>query len=117
LNKQQYTRLVPFLHRKGDMSRVILYLIAKGYTFIDLLAITVKELRAMEMPDQMKFYRDTMLDGHKTGPAFIYPSGKPVRETDFKRLVRESTHKVLGHPISREAFRSYIVSSSKKRKA
>ena len=97
------------------MSRVTLYLIASGHTFDELAAMTVQGLRAMELPVEMQVYRDYMLSGRKSGSAFIYPSGNPVRATDYRRLVQQSTKKVLGHPMSREAFRSYINLSSKKR--
>jgi hypothetical protein len=113
LNKKQYQRLEPFLHRKSARQRVILYLIAQGYTFNELIAMTVRALRAMELPVEMQVYRDDMLNGHKSGPAFLYPSGNPLRATDYRRLVQESAGKVLGRPMSRAAFRAYINSPSK----
>lgn len=116
MNKQKYERLEPFLHRKGDMTRVALYLIADGYIFDELLAMIVQDLRALELPIEMRVHRDNMLNGHKSGPAFIYPSGNPLRVTDYKRLVQQSTKKVLGHPMSREAFRAFINSSKKRGK-
>ena len=113
MNKKQYQRLEPFLHRKSARQRVILYLIALGYTFNELKAMTVRALRAMEFPVEMQIYRDYTLSGLTSGPAFLYPSGNPLRATDYQRLVQQSTEKVLKRPMSREAFRVYINAASK----
>jgi hypothetical protein len=108
LNKQQYQRLVPFLHSKSARQRVILFLLAEGVAMSKLIAMSVAGLRALKLPIPMQVYRDEMLNGHKNGPAFLYPSGNPVRETDCRRLIHDAAEKVLGRPMSQDSFRVYI---------
>ena len=120
MNQEQYKKLEQFFHGKGARQRVVLYFVAYGYSASEILAMTVSELRAATLPVDMQVYRDEMLYGHtkdsaqtKRPLAFVYPSGNPMSVPDCKRLVKETTEKVLGIPMSLEAFRSYIKSTKR----
>jgi hypothetical protein len=113
LKEEQFEKLLPFLHRKEPRQRVILYLIAAGYSASDLLAMSVADIRALKLPASMEIYRDEMLYGLKKGPAFLYPNGKPIDVPACKRLVREKTATVLGEALSLEQFRAYIQSTKR----
>lgn len=114
MKPDQYDRLLPFLHRKSARQRVILFLIAKGYTVGELVSMKLSEARALKLPAEFAAYRDEALNGRRSGPAFQYPNGKPMPHTAYYRLVRVTAEKVLGRPMSQEVFRAYINSSSKK---
>ena len=103
------------MHRKSARQRVILFLIASGYTVADLVAMSLADARKIKLPADIDVYRAEAFNGRKTGLAFIYPNGNPMRLSTYYRLVRETTLKVTGRPMSQDAFRVYIVSSSSKR--
>lgn len=108
MKDKEYQRLLPFLHRKSARQRLILFLIADGYTVVDLVAMRAFALRSLELPVEMSVYRDEALAGIKHDKAFTYPSGKPLPHTAYYRLVRVTAEKVLGRPMSQEQFRTYI---------
>jgi hypothetical protein len=111
LNKKVYERLAPFIHRKSARQRLILYLIADGYTVGDLVRMTVAELNKISLPVEMDVSRDEILDGRNTGYAFVFPGGKGMLHTTYYRLLRSTSEKVLKRPMSQEKFRDYIHSS------
>lgn len=108
MTDKEYQRLVPFLHRKSARQRLILFLIADGYTVVDLVAMRAFFLRALKLPVEMSVYRDEALADHTNPMAFTYPNGKPLPHTAYYRLVRVTAEKVLGRPMSQEQFRAYI---------
>lgn len=108
LNKRAYERLAPFIHRKGARQRLILYLIADGYSVGDLVAMTIDELRKISLPEEMEVRRDEVLNGRSSGPAFVFPSGEKMPHTTYYRLIRTAGLKVLNRPMSQEKFRKYI---------
>jgi len=113
LNKEQYQRLEPFLHRKSARQRLILYLLAEGYTVGRLVKMSVSAMRALRLPIEMQVCRDEVLEGLSSGHAFLYPNGKPLPHTAYYRIVRGAAEKVLGRPMSQELFRAYIKSAKK----
>lgn len=113
MKTEQYQRLLPFLHRKSSRQRVILFLIAKGYTIGELAALSLREARLIELPADIDAYRAEAFNGRKSGLAFIYPNGNPMRLSTYHRLVRDTALKVLGRPLSQEAFREYIKSTQR----
>lgn len=116
MKTEHYQRLLPFLKDKRARQRVILYLIADGFTVGELVAMTVRELRAIELPVELMVMRDEVLNGHKTGFAFITSHGKQLLHTSYYRLVRITAEKVLGRPMSQETFRAYIQSAKRSTK-
>ncbi len=113
MNKEQTRRLEPFLHRKSARQRVILYLLAGGYTVGQLVAMRVSALRTLKLPIEMQVCRDEMLEGRSSGRAFLYPNGTPLPHTAYYRIVRGAAEKVLGRPMSQELFRAYIQSGKR----
>jgi hypothetical protein len=111
LNKRALGRLAPFIHWKTGRQRLILYLIADGYTVGELVQMTVAELRKISLPEDMDVRRDEVLNGRGDGFAFVLPSGKQQPHTDYYRLLRATSEKVLKRPMSQEKFRAYIHSS------
>ena len=96
---------------KAPGNVLILYLIADGYTVGDLVRMTVAELKKIPLPVEMDVSRDEILNGHNTGYAFVFPSGKKMPHTTYYRLLRSTSEKVLKRPMSQEKFRDYIHSS------
>jgi hypothetical protein len=113
LNKEQTQRLEPFLHRKSARQRVILYLLAEGFTVGQLVTMSVSALRTLKLPIEMQVRRDEVLEGRSRGSAFLYPNGTPLPHTAYYRIVRGAAEKVLGRPMSQELFRAYIKSEKK----
>lgn len=113
MTKIAYERLKPFLHRKSARQRVILYLIAEGYTVGELVAMSAAQLRALKLPVELQVARDEMLDGIKGGKAFVYPGGKALPHTAFYRLIRVAAETAVGQPMSQETFRQYINASGR----
>lgn len=111
--------LHPFFHRRGDRQRLILYLTAEGFSAPKLSRMTVDELNAMELPDEIKIYRDRVLDlletHDKKARVFAYPNGRAMGPTDFYRIIAQTTERTLGHPLSNKQFAEYIRSKSGKR--
>ena len=113
MNKEQTQRLKPFLHRKSARQRVILYLLAEGFTVGQLVAMSVSALRTLKLPIEMQVRRDEVLEGRSSGRAFLYPNDMPLPHTAYYRIVRGAAEKVLGRPMSQEQFRAYIKSVKK----
>ena len=113
MNDKQYKRLAPFLIDKRARQRLILFLIADGFTVIELVAMRVGEFHALKLPIEMQVCRDEVLDRRSSGPAFVYPGGAPLPYTAYYRLLRRTAEKVLGQPMSQEMFRAYIQSAKK----
>lgn len=108
MNKQQYRRLLPFLHRKSARQRVILFLLADGFAVSELMAMSVARLRAIRLPVAIEVCRDEMLHGLKRGYAFLYPGGAQLPHIAYSRLLQDTAEKVLGRPMSQDSFRVYI---------
>ena len=106
--KQKNQRLLPFLHRKSARQRLILYLLAEGYTVGQLVAMRTSDLRGLNLPIEISVCRDEALDDMKQDRAFNYPNGKLIPHTAYYRLVRTTAQKVLDRPMSQEQFRRYI---------
>lgn len=105
--------LRPFFHRRGARQRLILYLIAIGTRVPALCRFTVKDLKALKLPDEIIIYRDQSLDlleiETDDAPAFTYyPSGRVMKHSDFYRIVSQATSHVLGYPLSHKQFAAYI---------
>jgi ABC-type antimicrobial peptide transport system permease subunit len=110
LNDKEYQRLLPFFHRKSARQRVILFLIAEGYTVGELVAMRTFALRHLKLPTEMSVYRDEALADYLQDMAFTYPNGKVIPHTSYYRLIRETAKKVLDKPMSQEQFKKYIKS-------
>lgn len=108
MKRQHYFKLKPFLHEKGSRQKVIIYLIAAGYSVPQLVKLDVPTLRKLALPIDLAVQLDDFLDERKKGPAFLYPNGKPIPHTAFYRLVRAACKKVLGRPMTVDQFRAWI---------
>jgi hypothetical protein len=113
LKKDAYERLQPWLYRKSARQRLILYLIAEGYTVGDLTRMKVGDLRQVKLPPEIDVDRDNILHGRTSGHAFIYPNGKLIPHTAYYRLIRSTSNKVTGRPMSQEKFRVFINSTDR----
>ena len=105
---EAWQRLLPFLRHRSAPQRVILYLIADGYIVPQLIAMDVPMLRALDLPVEIAVERDELLEGRTDGPAFVYPSGRPLPHTQFYRIVRLAGQSALRQPMSQEMFRTYV---------
>jgi hypothetical protein len=103
-----YEKLKPFLHRKSARQRVILFLLADGYTVRELVAMDVAGLRACKLPVDLAVSRDETLEDRRIGPAFAYPNGKGLPHTAFYRLVRAAAQRAIGRPMSQEQYREWV---------
>ena len=117
MNKDQHQRLEPFLYRKGARQRLILFLIAEGFTVSRLVAMTVAQLRALALPVDFEVCRDEALNARQADDrAFCYPNGATVPHSAYYRLMRQTAQKVLRRPMSQESFRAYMQSPEGSRK-
>lgn len=107
-------RLVPIIRHKAARTRLILYLVANGYTVQELHTMTVADLLAVDLPVSFAAHREEVLDGRTTkdkrGYAFMYPNGNEMPLAAFKRIIRETTFSVLGVTLAQVNFRRYITS-------
>jgi hypothetical protein len=109
LPTKQWERLQPFLFLKEARQRVILYLIACGYSVGDLINMTIPEIRGLHMHPEIEVARDEMLDGVKGPLAFVFPTtGKPVTRPTFYRALRLAAKSATGRVMSQEQFREYL---------
>lgn len=108
MNSEAYERLEPFIYRKSSRQRLILYLIADGYTVADLVNMDVPQLFSIKLPVELDVTRDEVLTGRTSGSAFAYVNGKRLPHTSYYRLIRSTCEKVLKVPMSQEKFRTYI---------
>jgi len=112
-------RLTPFFYRRSPRQRLILFLIAAGYSVPELCRFTVKDLKRLKLPDEIGMYRDQTLDlleeAGDDSPAFTYyPSGRAMIHSDFYRIVSQATNQVLGNPLSHKVFAQYIQKKAEK---
>lgn len=108
MNKDALERLRPFIYRKSARQRVILFLLADGLSVGDLVRMSAAELRALTLPDEIAADRDNLLIDVHEGPAFVFPNGTPLQHPFYYRLVKAAALKVMGRPMSYDAFREYI---------
>jgi hypothetical protein len=101
-------KLRPFLHEKGARQKIIIYLIAAGYSVPDMVRLDVRTLRGLALPIDLAVLLDDFLDDRKEGPAFQYPNGKAIPHTAFYRHVRAACQKVLGRPMTVDQFRAWL---------
>jgi len=106
-------KLRPFFYRRSPRQRIILYLIAMGYSVPALCRFTVKELNTLKLPNEMVIYRDQTLDlledEGDDAPAFTYyPSGRVMKHSDFYRIVTQATEHTLGKRMSHKQFAAYV---------
>jgi hypothetical protein len=108
LTKQIIKKLEPFFYRKSARQRVILYLVAEGYTIPSLVSMTVKQLEAIVMPPEIAVYRDQVAETAVNEFAFTYPNGRRLLHNDYYTLIRRTTEVVTGKPLAQNAFREYL---------
>ena len=109
LKEKQWSRLQPFLRFRSARQRVILYLIAAGYTVGDITRMTRKELFKLSVHVDVSVWRDEMQEGFKNSViAFVFPSGKPLTHTYIYRLIRAAALKAVGRPMSQEQLRTFL---------
>ena len=108
MKRDHYLCLQPFLHRKSARQKIILYLIAAGYSVPDLVKLDVPTLRSLALPIDLAVLMDEFMEGRKSGPAFRYPNGQAMPHTAFYRLIRATTKKVTGKPMTQDQFRAWI---------
>lgn len=108
MKKDHYLRLLPFLHRKSVRQKIILYLIATGYSVPDLIKMNVPTLRALALPIDLAVPTDEVLEGRRNGPAFQYPGGKVILHTAFYRLIRIAAKRATGKPMTQTKYRAWL---------
>ena len=109
LSTRAWERIQPFLHHKRARQRVVLYLIVGGYTVPDLVKMTVADLRALRLHEEVTVARDEMTDGRSPKDyAFAYANNKALPHTAFYRIIRLAAQAAVGRPMSQEMFRTYV---------
>lgn len=109
LSDKQYKLLEPLLYRKGSRQRVMLYLIAGGYTVGELVKMKVTELKALPLHHEILVARDEMLEGlTASDQAFVYSNGQVIPHTYYYRLLRTTGKNATGTSWSQEMLREYI---------
>ncbi|WP_147305229.1 hypothetical protein [Alkalilimnicola ehrlichii] len=107
-------KLQPFFRRRPSKSRLILFLVAEGYSVPDLLRMSVKELSSLDLPEEISHYRDETLlfikDTSEGAPAFQFKNGRPMLYGDFHRVISMATRYVLDKPLSQVAFQEHVSS-------
>ena len=104
-----WERIQPFLHHKRARQRVVLYLIAGGYTVPDPVKMTVSELSALRVHDDIAVARDEATDGLSLkDPAFSNAQGKVLPHTAFYRIIRLAAQAAVGRPMSQEMYRTHV---------
>lgn len=116
MNKKQYDRLIPFLARRSARQRLILFLLADGMTVPDLVKFTVKNLKSLDLSDELVISRDEVLDKlpdfKPSSEVFVFPNGKSMTHTDFYRIVRQAAENAINKPMSRQQFLEFIQKGS-----
>jgi len=109
LDQKTWERLQPFFHRKESRQRVILYLLAAGYSITDLIEMTIKELKEIPMQNEISVSRDEAIDSFPDdNPAFTFASGKIIGRPFYRRLLRYAGTSATGGSVSQESFRAYL---------
>lgn len=118
MNKKQYDRLIPFFARRSARQRLILFLFADGKTVPDLMKFTVKDLKSLDLSDELTISRDEVMDklpeSKPSALVFVFPSGKSMTHTDFYRIVRQAAENAVNKPMSRQQFLEFIQKGSVK---
>lgn len=113
LKESQWGRLQPFLRFRSARQRVILYLVAAGYTVGDITRLTRKELFKLPVHIDVSVWRDEMQEENKNSLlAFVFPSGKPLTHTYLYRVIRAAAMKAVGRPMSQEQLRHFVRSTN-----
>lgn len=109
LTNKQFEKLSPFLFRKASRQRIILYLVALGYSVSDMRKMKVGELKKITMHKDLEAARDEIIfELSEADHVFVLPNGNIMAHTTFYRLFRDVGKKVLGHPLSQEKLNEYI---------
>lgn len=109
MQQEAYQRLKPFLHRKSARNKIILYLLAEGYTVGELRRLDVASLRKLSLPTELLAARARIVRGRAGGCAFVYKkSKKALPYTDYYRLLRIAGEHALGRRMSCEKLRRYL---------
>lgn len=111
LTPAAWTRLQPFLYRKESRQRVILYLVASGYTLAEIIALTPDELRRIPVHPDMEVYVGETLLQRKGQRAFAFPTGAPLTPAYLYRLVRSTSRLRTGKAMSEDQLRQFICST------
>jgi len=106
------SRLYAVMQHKSARQRIVLFLFAAGYSGDQIQRMTVKDLLAVNMPDDLNVYRaeviEDLANSGNSAPAFVYPNGNLLVEADFRRLLRETTKRCFGKPLTQKQFREKI---------
>jgi hypothetical protein len=109
LSARAWGRIQPFLHHKRARQRVVLYLIAGGYTVPELVKMTVADLRVLRMHDELIVARDEATDGlSPKDHAFANAHKKVLPHTAFYRIIRLAALSATGRTMSQEIYREYV---------
>ena len=100
--------LYQMFDRKSSRQRIILYLFAIRYPVTDMVSMSVADLNKLELPQEIDYCRDEIieeLDDDSAGaPVFVYPSGGVWDKRDFRRVLRQTTERHFGFPLSPARF-------------
>lgn len=87
---------------------IVEYLLSKGSTVDELKATPMAKLGEFDVPDELLKERDALANTAKNSIAFTYPSGKSFAHTDFYKIIRNTSIKVLGKKLTQTGFCDYI---------
>lgn len=87
---------------------IVEYLLSKGATVDELKATPMAKLGDFDVPTELRSERDLLAKTANNRIAFTFPSGKSFAHTDFYKIIRNTSTKVLGKKLTQTAFRDYI---------
>lgn len=109
LTNEQFQRLLPFFFWRHSRQRVLLYLLAAGYSIKTLRHITVQELQDIPVHDEIKMLINEIVENSPASAmAFIFKENRKISYSYFYRLIGNSCLKTLGKKLTYQQFRDHI---------
>ncbi len=116
LTDTQVARLSPLIRRigtkrgVGPRQRLIIALVADGYSPLELSRWTVRDLMDAPLHPEYAASRDHVISllPDADGLAFRYPNGSPTRLADYYRTIRDAMIRGTGTPGGLDELRAYV---------
>lgn len=94
--------------QEGPRKDIVNHLLATGYQIDELRSTPMAELSRFKVAEEMVHYRTQLAETAAKEQVFVYPCGRPLVHTDYYRLIRNTTEKILGKKLSQDKFYRYI---------
>lgn len=94
--------------RESPRKDIVEYLLTQGFSVDELQVTPMTKIGTFDVPDELIYYRDQLADVAIKKRVFVYPCGKPLVHSDFYRLIRDTSEKILGKKLSQDKYCAYI---------